>query len=283
MASPRSTVADGVRAAFLGTSSTGRKLLDADAALRAPVGTSRRITVLSPDGGTGTTTLTAVVAGLLALRRTGPVLAIDLARGPASLAARCGAGDVLSLAALRARPVVHTLAQAQDGLPLTASGLRVVGSESADRAPWPGSVADWTQTLSALGRFFEVVVTDAGHRDEDTAAQLASTSHVTAVVVRADVASAQAGLAMIATITSRAPAARTILVTMSTAGLAAAVPGTRPADGRRDRVPYDRALARSLDGRLPSLALPTTLALSEVAGHLLDEARGLDARAGEPS
>ena len=283
MTSLRSTVAGGLRAAFLGASSTSRTLLGADSALRSPVGTSRRITVLSPDGGSGATTLAAVVAGLLAARRSGPVLALDLARGSASLAARCGATHALGLDALRARPVVRSLAHAQDGLPTTPSGLCVIGSGDADDAPWPGAVDDWTGALSAVGRFFEVVVTDAGRRDEDSAAQLAASSHVTAVVVRADVASTQAGLAMVATIARRHPAARTVLVTMSTAGLTAPVPVALPAGTGRERVPYDHALARSLVGRVPTLALPTTLALSGVAGHLLDVARGVDTRAGATS
>lgn len=276
MTSLWSTVAGGARAALLGTSSTGRTLLGADAALRSPVGTSRRITVLSPDGGTGATTLTAVVAGLLAARRTGPVLAVDLARGPASLAGRCGTDHVLGLDALRTRPVARTLAQAQDGLPTTPSGLRVIGSGLA-------TVADWDGALSAVGRFFEVVVTDAGLRDADSAAQLAASSHVTAVVVRADVASTQAGLALVATIAGHHRAARTLLVTVSTAGLTAAVPAALPPGAQRAQVPYDRALARSLDGRVPALGLATTLALSDVAGHLVDQARGLDARAGAAS
>lgn len=276
-------VGRGARAAVLGTSASGRTLLGADSALRSPVGTSRRITVLSPDGGTGSTTLTAIVAGLLASRRPGPVLAVDLARGPVSLAARCGAPDALGLDALRTRHAARTLAQAQDGLPTTQSGLRVIGSGAADGCPWPGAVSDWDGALSAIGRFFEVVVTDAGRRDTDSAAQLAASSHVTAVVVRADVASTQAGLALITAIAGRQPAARTVLVTQSTAGLTAAVPGELPVSARRARVPYDRALARSLAGRIPALSLATTLALSDVAGLLLDEARGLGARAGAAS
>ena len=283
MASLWTTVARGTRAAVLGTSSTGRTLLAADSSLRSPVGTSRRITVLSPDGGAGSTTLTAVVAGLLATRRPGPVLAVDLARGPASLAARCGTTHVLGLDALRNRSVARTLAQAQDGLPTAPSGLHVIGSGAADGAPWPGAVSDWTRALSAVGRFFEVIVTDAGRRDTDSAAQLAASSHVTAVVVRADVASTQAGLALITSIAGRSPAARTVLVTMSTAGLTAAVPAELPRGARRARVPYDRGLARSLEGPIPALSLATTLALSDVAGHLLDEARGLDARTGAAS
>lgn len=278
-----SSVSGGARAAVLGTASTGRTLLGADAALRSPVGTSRRLTLLSPDGGTGTTTLTAVVAGLLAARRPGPVLAVDLARGAAGLASRCGSTHALGLDALRSRPVAHTLAQAQDGLPTAPSGLRVIGSGTADGAPWPGAVSDWSGALSAVGRFFEVVVTDAGRRDSDSAVELAAASHVTAIVVRADVASTQAGLALVTAVVDRLPTARTVLVTVSTAGLTASVPAALPAQARRAWVPYDRALARSLDGRLPALSLGTTLALSDVAGLLLDEARGLGDRAGAAS
>ena len=279
MTSLWTTVARSARAAVLGTSSTGSTLLAADAALRSPVGTSRRITVLSPDGGTGSTTLTAVVASLLATRRPGPVLAVDLARGPASLAARCGAHETLGLDALRTRPVARSLAQAQDGLPTAPSGLRVIGSGTADGAPWPADVGEWSGALSAVGRFFEVVVTDAGRRDTGSAVQLAASSHVTVVVVRSDVASTQAGLALVTGIANQHRAARTVLVSMSTAGLTAAVPADLPSGARRAHVPYDRALARSLDGPVPALSLSTTLALSDVAGLLLDEARGLSTRA----
>jgi hypothetical protein len=271
--------AETARAAVLGTSSTGRRLRAVDESVRGPVGTSRRLTVLSADGGVGGTTLAAVAAGLYASRRSGPVLGVDLARGPAGLAARSGVDAPVGLDMLRSRPAVTSLAAARDGIPLAPSGAWVAGSGEAEGASWPGAVPDWQQVLAAVGRFFEVVVTDAGRRTPDDAVALAAGSHATAVVVRPDVASVDAGRALLAAVTEGAPGARALLVVVATGGRTPDAPGVRGAglDGagldRALHVPHDRAAARSLAGPLSGLGLTTRLALGEVAARLLDDAR----------
>ena len=266
--------AETARAAVLGTSSTGRRLRAVDESVRGPVGTSRRLTVLSADGGVGGTTLAAVAAGLYASRRSGPVLGVDLARGPAGLAARSGVDAPVGLDMLRSRPAVTSLAAARDGIPLAPSGAWVAGSGEAEGASWPGSVPDWQQVLAAVGRFFEVVVTDAGRRTPDDAVALAAGSHATAVVVRPDVASVDAGRALLAAVTEGAPGARALLVVVATGGRTPDAPGVRGAGlDRALHVPYDRAAARSLAGPLSGLGLTTRLALGEVAARLLDDAR----------
>lgn len=266
--------AETARAAVLGTSSTGRRLRAVDESVRGPVGTSRRLTVLSADGGVGGTTLAAVAAGLYASRRSGPVLGVDLARGPAGLAARSGVDAPVGLDMLRSRPAVTSLAAARDGIPLAPSGAWVAGSGEAEGASWPGSVPDWQQVLAAVGRFFEVVVTDAGRRTPGEAVALAAGSHATAVVVRPDVASVDAGRALLAAVTEGAPGARALLVVVATGGRTPDAPGVRGAGlDRALHVPHDRAAARSLAGPLSGLGLTTRLALGEVAARLLDDAR----------
>ena len=108
---------------------------------------------------------------------------------------------------------------------------------------------------------------------------LAAGSHATAVVVRPDVASVDAGRALLAAVTEGAPGARALLVVVATGGRTPDAPGVRGAglDGagldRTLHVPHDRAAARSLAGPLSGLGLTTRLALGEVAARLLDDAR----------
>ena len=258
--------ADTLRAVLRGT---GRGAQDAaawDSAVRAPVGTSRRITFLAADGGTGTTTLASAVALAFAHRRTGPVLALDAAGGPSALRARLGFEDVPPLDDVAYGAPVRSLADAREVTREARPGLHLAGASG-----WAPHLSLWADTAAAVGRFFEVVVTDAGRRTPDDAAGLAAESHVTAVVARTDAGSFAAGRALAETLRGALPGVRVALV------LVAVAPGEPPfvhsAQPGALAVPHDRTAARSLGTPLPQLAAPTRAAVAQTAAHLLTEAR----------
>jgi hypothetical protein len=239
-----------------------------DSAVRAPVGTSRRITFVAADGGTGTTTLAAAVALTFAHRRTGPVLALDATGGPSALRARLGTEDVPPLDDVAYGSPVRSLADAREVTREARPGLHLAGASG-----WPSHPSAWTDAAAAVGRFFEVVVTDAGRRIPDDAVTLAAASHVTAVVARTDAGSFAAGRALADSIRDALPRAPVVFVLV----------GVSPAEppfvhgGRAGSlaVPHDHAAARSLGTPLPQLAPQTRAAVAHAAAELLTEARSV--------
>lgn len=254
-----------------GTGPLAQRAAAADAAVRAPVGTSRRITFLAADGGTGTTTLTASFARLLAARRSGPVLALDAAGGVSGLALRCGADGSLPLEVLARRDRVRSLAQAAEGLP-AAGRLRLAGA-----AAWNRPVPVWNAAHLAIGRFFEVVVTDAGRRTAAEAVALATMSHCVAVVARTDAGSLAAAGELVRHLRAAVPGVPVRLVAAAVAEDAfpgsAAAAGPAGADAEPLLVPHDDALASSLGAPLPRTGLPVVTAVTEVAAALLSATR----------
>ncbi|MEU4360781.1 hypothetical protein [Promicromonospora sp. NPDC023987] len=247
----------------------GRTAQDAaawDSALRAPVGTSRRVTFLAADGGAGTTTLAAAVALALAHRRTGPVLALDAAGGPSALRVRLDVEDVPPLDDVAYGAPVRSLADAREITREARPGLHLAGASG-----WALHPAVWTDGAAALGRFFEVVVTDAGRRSSHDATTLAARSHATAVVARTDAGSFAAGRVLADTIRDALPEARVELVLVGVApGEPPFVHGERPG---ALAIPHDLAAARSLGTPLPQLAAGTRAAVVHAAAHLISEAR----------
>ena len=179
-------------------------LTAADTVLRSSLPLSRRIAVVAVDGGAGTTAVATALSGLLAHRRSGPVLGVDAAGGQHGLVARSGIdpspatgdsppGDPTE------RAGAGTLAQATAGLPRSTTGGYLLDLAGDQRRS--ASVADWSRKVSPIARFFDLVITDWGVRpvtvDLPAAVQ---TSHVVVMVGRADrrsattAASALAGL-----------------------------------------------------------------------------------------
>ncbi|MFE7506692.1 hypothetical protein [Promicromonospora sp. NPDC057488] len=262
----RGSTTDALRTALRGAGRTTQDATGWDAAVRAPVGTSRRITFLAADGGTGTTTLATAVALLLARRRTGPVLALDAAGGPSALRVRLGTETAPSLDDVAYGAPVRSLGEARAATQEARSGLHLAGASG-----WPPQHALWADAAAAVGRFFEVVVSDAGRRAPEEAAALAAESHVTAVVARTDAGSFAAGRALAGAVRDALPDARVALVLVGVA------PGEPPfAHSTRPdalTVPHDPVAARSLGTPLPELAAPARAAVAQAAAQLLTEAR----------
>ena len=239
-----------------------------DTAVRAPVGTSRRVTFLAADGGTGTTTLASAVALTFARRRTGPVLALDAAGGPSALGTRLGIEHAPPLDDIAYGAPVRSLADAREVTREARPGLYLAGASD-----WPPHLSVWSDAAAALGRFFEVVVTDAGRRTPDAAALLAAESHVTAVVARTDAGAFAAGRGLADTLRGRLPDTRVVLVLVGVA------PGEPPfAHSLRPgalTVPHDPSAARSLGTPLPRLDVRAGAAVAQTAAHLLTEARSV--------
>jgi hypothetical protein len=258
--------ADTFRAVLRGAGRFAQDAAAWDTAVRAPVGTSRRITFLAADGGTGATTLASAVALTFARRRTGPVLALDAAGGPSALRTRLGVDDAPALDDVAYGAPVRSLADARAATREARPGLHLAGASG-----WPPHLSVWSDAAAALGRFFEVVVTDAGRRTPDDAAQLAAESHVTAVVARTDAGAFAAGRTLADSLRGALPHAPVVLVLVGVApGEPPFVHTERPGSLA---VPHDHAAARSLGTPLPQLDAQTRAAVAKTAAHLLTEAR----------
>lgn len=226
----------------LGSTAASRELVDLDARLRRPVSTSRRLGVVAAGGGAGATTVTLGMAGLLAARRHGGVLAVDAAAGPAGLVTASGVTGPLTLerAAAGTSPSA-TCAQARASMPTTPGGVAVLGTGSGTVDPVHPDA--WRAAVDPVGRFFDVVITDWGVRaDEGGLDAMARDQHAVAVVARADRATAEAGLALAARLRSRTAAVVLALVDVGGTG------GPTPALARR------ALAAGGLD--VPVLAVP---------------------------
>lgn len=243
----------GIRS-LAGSTALGRELTDVDARLRQPVSTSRRVAVVQVDGGAGGTTTVARLATALARRRRGGVLAVDAAGGPALLARAAGVPDPAAMARLRDRTVgITRSAQAREALPHSAAGLCVLGTGTADQ-PWPTPPQAWRAAVDPVGRFFDVVVTDWGVRDEHDVTDLVPGHHVLAVVARADRTCAERALTALATGIAAAPGVAAAVVLVDVGGTGG------PSD-----VPVRRTLAE-LGLPVPVLSVPHDRAVQDPAG-----------------
>ena len=145
-----------VRSAFVG-SSHARELEELATFLQAPLTTGRRVAVVSVRGGTGKSTVAAVLASLYAARRADAVLAADADPHEGSLSWRLGLSGPPTLADL-----APGLLTARDAdlraldplLPRTRNGLWVLPSGAPRQPRLCGEVT------RALSRLFAVCVTD---------------------------------------------------------------------------------------------------------------------------
>lgn len=201
------SVFDGVRTAlrmiFGSTGSAVDSLSATDAAIRVGLPLSRRIGFVSLAGGAGTTTTVASVAAALAGRRTGSLLAVDADGGRSGLARHLNAvrppgSDEPDPDQADRRRLASTVEDARAGLPLAGrlpvldlnAVLDVNAAEPNDQASGarrPRSVAEWTDHLGPIARFFDLVLTDWGVRPAgEDLEQVAYSGHVLVLVSRAD-------------------------------------------------------------------------------------------------
>lgn len=183
------------------------ELTEAHAAIRAPLPLSRRVGVVSVDGGSGCSAVATTLANVLARRRSGPVLGVDAAGGRSGLWLRCVGADPAATptsaapaAGAARRAAATSLVTATSDLPTSSTGAYVLDASGPDRrAASPG---EWAQQVTPIARFFDVVVTDWGVRDGVDLAAVLTTSHVLVLVARTDRASATAAAAALADVPS---------------------------------------------------------------------------------
>jgi hypothetical protein len=146
-------------------SATGRSraLREQDVAVRAPLPLCRRIGFVQLAPGVGGSTLAAGVAGVLARRRAGMVLAVDASPSPHGLL------PLLDVPPGPSVPVhAGTAAEARAALTRAPSGCYTADLRPAAvalrRSPTAVGVGDWAAGVGGIARFFDVIVTDWGLR-----------------------------------------------------------------------------------------------------------------------
>ena len=194
------------------------ELVEADQVVRRPLPLSRRIAFVSVAGGSGTSATAAAVANLWAARRTGMVLGVDAAGGPAALGWHAGRplgdpspdGPAPDVAAARRRAALQS-ADARAGLGRADSGLHLLDLSTAEVPA--AAVPRWRTDVSPIARFFDLVVTDWGvRRWEDDLAAVAQTGHVLALLARADRHSATQAAAVLPRLLALEAAPAVVLV-----------------------------------------------------------------------
>lgn len=290
-----------------------RRLEEAAIRLQAPVGTGRRIAVTSSRGGTGRTTLTAVLAQTLGRFRLEPIGAVDLDPGHGALrlrlgplvdgpdaedggeggeaAEREGAGPGERGAATADRVAQHIRDHGTGGAadflaPLEASPHRVY--HTAARTTRQVLPQDHVAgLLTGFSRFFPVTLSDcaAGHLPVETAAAVAS-SHAVLHVVPADALAVDEALHFLTATgqhTRRTPEPHVVVAVVqhrsrTNADARDAASALRRRGFPVHVVPFDRHLDTGVSVT-PRLMLPRTRAVAaELAADLLERATARSAQ-----
>jgi hypothetical protein len=179
------SLADSVRrllSAALRGESAVRDITVAARLCQAPVRTNRRMTVTSIGGGTGKTTVAALLALTFADRRGQPILAVPTEPGSHALAWRLGVSPGPDLVAWdHLVNVSHRDPTAVDRVLLrTPGGVALLPPVAAGRPLLAG------EAVMTLGRPFAVTVLDGGRLETGAARTAAAVSHVHVVVVAAN-------------------------------------------------------------------------------------------------
>jgi MinD-like ATPase involved in chromosome partitioning or flagellar assembly len=149
---------------MVGTPAEDRALVSAVAGVQVPVTTGRRIAVVSARGGSGKSTVAALLGVVYAARRRDRVLALDADLNLGSLAWRLGIPPDVTLADVGPPVLTGGLTtgdQIEWAIPRHPSGLWVLPGPPPDRAagiPPTGPL----ECARALSRYFGVTVIDCG-------------------------------------------------------------------------------------------------------------------------
>lgn len=258
------------------STSTAAELTEADARLRTPMALSRRVSFLAVTGGSGTSATAASVASLLAARRTGMVLAVDAGGGPSGLGwqleVESGAGKPMSdPAATARRQTARSAADARSGLSDTPTGLHLL--DLAEPGTAAASVTEWRRSVSPIARFFDLVVTEWGVRHwQGDLTEVAATSHLVAVVARAERHAATAAASVVPLLQDVSPAPRVVLVLVDVARTSERAFGWRERLGVPvHQIGFDRQRAAGSPQDSSSLTARTRRELIGLATTVLNE------------
>lgn len=254
------------------------ELTTADAVLRAPLALSRRVGFVHLRGGAGASTAAAHVASLLARRRTGMVLAVNAAAGERHVLTQAGvpAPGGSREADRRLRP--GSAADARAGLGVSGSGLYGL---DLTRDRLSAGAGTWFEAVSAIARFYDVVLTDWGVRDRRVdLRQVAVASHVVCLVARADRYAAEEAAALVPALqeVEDRPRLMLALVDVGRTGGSTAARLARQLAVPVLPIPYEPL--RALEEPPPSRGLPapSRLAAIRLAGTIMAEASRTDLR-----
>ena len=277
-----------------------RRLQAAGTRLQSPVGTGRRIAVTSARGGTGRTTLTAVLAQTFGRLRLEPIGAVDLDPGHGALRLRLGpvlerpepaaeeAVDGIAPPTATADRVARHIATHGTGgpedflAPLELSPHRVHHTAARTTRSFL-SAPEVAGLLTGFSRFFPVTLADcaAGHLPVETQAAVES-AHSVLHVLPADALAVDEALAFLQATGQqrrRTPEPHVVVAVVQNRGRGsadarAAVTALRRRGFPVHLVPYDRHLEAGVSVT-PRLMLPRTRAVAaELAADLLERAVG---------
>ena len=263
-------------AALTRSSGHTRAYLEAVEELRRPVSTGRRVAVTGIRGGSGATTVAALLGTVLAARRHDPVLAVDADPEEGSLAWRLGvagegapAGEELAPYLLGAQ--VRDLDDVDAILPVTPGGLRVL---PPFRRGGPAATGTGV-VVGALARYFGVTVLDVPYGAPATDPPLPP-AHATVLTAAATVDGVRRMLAALDRTRSDADELATTV-----AVLVSRNPATEGLDVRRalrmvraqgvlaHHLPYDRHLAAGSGVSPRQIAQSSLVVATRLAGAAL--------------
>lgn len=294
------------------------ELTTSDAVLRAPLALSRRVGFVHLRGGAGASTAAASVASLLARRRTGMVLAVNASAGERQVLTQAGvpvpgprsarrrdeekradnafpsasADEVGGVerdpqtakraiersrdADLRLRP--GRAADARAGLGVSGAGLYGLDLTRDRQSAGAGT---WFEQVSAIARFYDMVLTDWGVRDRRVdLRQVAVASHVVCLVARADRYAAEEAAALVPALQEVEDRPRLVLalVDVGRTGGSTAARLARQLAVPVLPIPYEPL--RALEAPPPSrrLPAPSRLAGIRLARTIMVEAQHADLR-----
>jgi len=281
-----------LRMIFGSTGSAVDSLAATDAEIRAGLPLSRRVSFVSLAGGSGTTTTGASVAATLAGRRTGSLLAVDADGGRSGLRTQliaAGAGRPADDDHAERRRSARTVEDARAGLPLAGrlplldlNALDLNASPSATTLVRPRSVAEWTDQLGPIARFFDLVLTDWGVRPAgEDLQQVAYSGHVLVLVSRADQPAAVSAANALAGLQALPDGPRLLLAladvdrTSTPRRLAPTLAGSL--DVPVFRLPYDAVVGSDWLHAAGRRSVASRRALARLAAGIVTEAAGIRA------
>ncbi|NLS09988.1 hypothetical protein HGQ17_08250 [Nesterenkonia sp. MY13] len=174
------------------TTQPALEYLKADRAIRQPLVLPRRIGFISAEARSGCSRTAGLIAACLAHRRQGRILAVNAAASPEPAQGRRSmiwhaglqSGTVSDSDLRRVRRNATAAEEACAGLVQTPNGLYCHDLTAlSDFSP-----QSWWTNVAPTSRFFDLVLTDWGHRVETAVESLIDSSHIICVATRLDMA-----------------------------------------------------------------------------------------------
>lgn len=276
--------------AVLGALFTSRRdperMARAAAGAQAPVGTGRRIAVVSTRGGAGKSTAAALLGRVYSAVRTDTIAVLDLDPGAGSLGLRLGTENAAPIDVLAAATTTGSLPGAEELASMlghAAPNLFATGPRTAGGRGAPLEARALREGSAALSRYFPITLFDCPTTLDDPAtAAVLSDCHGALFVLPATLSGIENALAQLGgwfADRHLATLPLTLLVLeqdRASALSATALAGRLSSLGlRAHAIGYDRHLAAGSALSLSRLASAHRLAATELAAELLADANSV--------